>query len=100
MQFRFTNTLITFQRRINHILEEYLDNFIIVYLNNIIIYLNSEEEYKEYIKWVLKRLYKENMPVIIKKCEFYTRKTNFIGFIIKLKQISIDLKKIKAIINQ
>ena len=40
------------------------------------------------------------MPVIIKKCEFYTRKINFIGFIIKLKQISIDLKKIKAIINQ
>ena len=39
------------------------------------------------------------MPVIIKKCEFYTQKTNFIGFIIKLKQISIDLKKIKSIIN-
>ena len=40
------------------------------------------------------------MPVIIKKCKFYTRKTNFIGFIIKLKQINIDLKKIKAIVNQ
>ena len=39
------------------------------------------------------------MPVIIKKYEFYTRKTNFIGFIIKLKQISIDPKKIKAIVN-
>ena len=39
------------------------------------------------------------MPVIIKKCEFHTRKTNFIGFIIKLEQISIDLKKIKAIVN-
>ena len=39
------------------------------------------------------------MLVAIKKCEFYTRKTNFIKFIIKLKQISIDLKKIKAIIN-
>ena len=39
------------------------------------------------------------MPVIIKKCEFYTKKTNFIGFIIKLEQINIDLKKIKAIIN-
>ena len=39
------------------------------------------------------------MPVIIKKCEFYTRKTNFIKFIIKLKQINIDLKKIKAIVN-
>ena len=40
------------------------------------------------------------MAVIIKKCEFYTRKTNFIGFIIKLKQISIDPKKIKTIVNQ
>ena len=40
------------------------------------------------------------MPIIIKKCKFYTKKTNFIRFIIKLKQISIDLKKIKAIINQ
>ena len=39
------------------------------------------------------------MPVIIKKCEFYIRKTNFIGFIIEPKQISIDLKKIKAIVN-
>ena len=40
------------------------------------------------------------MPVAIKKYEFHTKKTNFIGFIIKLKQISINLKKIKAIVNQ
>ena len=55
------------------------------YLNNIIIYLNSKQEHKEYIKWVLKKLYKKHMPIIIKKCEFHTKKTNFIGFIIKLK---------------
>ena len=55
------------------------------YLNNIITYLNSKKEYKEYIKQVLSRLYKENMPVAIKKYKFYTKKTNFIGFIIKLK---------------
>ena len=40
------------------------------------------------------------MPITIKKYKFYTRKTNFIKFIIKLKQISINLKKIKAIVNQ
>ena len=40
------------------------------------------------------------MPVVIKKCEFYIRKTNFIKFIVKLKQINIDPKKIKAIVNQ
>ena len=94
LQFRFINTPVTFQRRINHILREYLNNFVMAYLNNIIIYLNSKEEYKKYIKWVLKRLYKENMLITVKKCKFYTKKTNFIGFIIKPGQISIDLKKI------
>ena len=70
-----------------------------VYLNNIIIYLISKEEYKEYIKQVLKRLQEEQILVAIKKCEFFTRKTNFIEFIIKLGYISMDLKKVKAIVN-
>jgi len=39
------------------------------------------------------------MLVAIKKCEFFTKKTNFVGFIIELGQLSIDLKKIKAIVN-
>ena len=100
MQFKFINTPAIFQRKINYILKEYLDNFIMVYLNNIIIYLNSKGEYKEYIEWVLERLYKENILVIIKKCKFHTKKTDFVGFIIKLKQIGINPKKIKAIVNQ
>ena len=74
-----------------------MDNFIIVYLNNIIIYLNSKKEYKEYIKWVLSKLYKENILVVIKKYKFHTKKTDFVGFIIKLKQISIDLKRLKLL---
>ena len=94
LQFRFTNAPATFQRRINYILREYLDDFIIVYLNNIIIYSNNKKEYKRYIKQVLQRLYNKNIPIIIKKYKFYTKKTDFIKFIIKLGQISIDLKKV------
>jgi len=81
------------------VLGEHLDEFVIAYLNDIIIYLNSEKEYKKYIKWTLQRLYDEKILIAIKKCEFYTTKTDFIGFIIKLECISIDLKKIKAIVN-
>jgi ribosome-interacting GTPase 1 len=55
------------------------------YLDDIIIYLNSVEEHKKHIKWVLKKLYKKNIPVAVKKYEFYIKKTDFIGFIIKLK---------------
>jgi len=55
-----------------------------VYLNNIIIYLITEKEYREHVKWVLKRLQEEQMLVIIKKYKFFTRKTDFVRFIIKL----------------
>ena len=46
-----------------------------------------------------KETIEKKILVVIKKCEFFTRKTNFIRFIIKLGQLSIDLKKIKAIVN-
>jgi len=81
------------------VLGEHLDEFVMAYFNNIIIYLDSEEKYRKYIKWVLQRLYNKKILIVIKKCEFYIIKTDFIGFIIKLKYISIDLKKIKAIVN-
>jgi predicted transcriptional regulator len=55
------------------------------YLDDIIIYLNNVEEYKEHIKWVLRKLYKKNMLVTIEKYKFHIKKTNFIGFIIELK---------------
>ena len=80
-------------------LKEYLDKFVIIYLNNIIIYFNSEKEHFQYIKWILQRLTDEKMLVAIKKCEFYTIKTEFYKFIIELGKLSIDPKKIKAIVN-
>ena len=80
-------------------LGEYLDEFIIAYLDNIIIYSNSKEKHFQYIKWVLQRLTDKKMPVAIKKYKFYIAKTKFYRFIIKLGKLSIDLKKIKVIVN-
>ena len=80
-------------------LKEHLDEFIMAYLDDIIIYSDLEEEYKKYVKWVLEKLYNKNIPIAIEKCKFHTRKTDFVGFIIKPGQISMDLKKIKAIIK-
>ena len=100
MQFGLINALVTFQKRINNILGEYLDKFVIVYLNDIIIYLITKEEYREYIKQVLRRLQEEKILVVIKKYKFFTKRIDFIRFIIKLDYISIDLKKVKAIVSQ
>ena len=64
-------------------LREHLNEFIIVYLDNIIIYSDSEKEHEKHVKWVLKKLHKKNIPIAIEKCKFHTKKTDFIGFIIK-----------------
>ena len=56
LQFGFTNALATFQQRINSVLGEHLDEFVIAYLDNIIIYSDSEKEHEKHIKWVLKKL--------------------------------------------
>ena len=93
MQFRFINIPAIFQKRINSVLEEHLDEFIMAYLDNIIIYFNSKEEHFQYIKQVLQRLINKKMLVAIKKYKFYR-------FIIKLGKLSMDLKKVKIIINQ
>ena len=66
-------------------LEEHLDEFVIAYLDNIIIYSDLEEEYKKHVKWVLEKLHNKNIPIVIEKCKFHTRKTDFIGFIIELE---------------
>ena len=100
MQFRLINIPAIFQKRINSVLGEYLNKFIIAYLDDIIIYFNSEEEHFQYIKQILQRLADKKMLVAIKKYEFHIIKTKFYRFIIKLEKLSIDLKKIKAIINQ
>jgi len=58
------------------VLREHLDEFIMAYLDDIIIYLNSEEKHKKYIGWVLQRLYNKEILIAIKKYEFHIKKTN------------------------
>ena len=99
MQFRFINILAIFQKRINSVLGEHLDEFIMAYLDNIIIYFNSREEHFQYVKQVLQRLADKKMLIAIKNYKFYITKTKFCGFIIKPRKLSMDLKKIKVIIN-
>ena len=90
MQFKLINTPAIFQKRINSVLEEHLDEFIIAYLNDIIIYFNSKKEHFQCIKQVLQKLTDKKMLVAIKKYKF----------IIKLKKLNMDPKKVKAIVNQ
>jgi hypothetical protein len=73
---------------------DYLNNFYIIYLNNIFIYSNNPFKHEIYIRLVLQRLYNTSLQADIKKYEFNIIRTKYLGFIILTNSILINLEKI------
>jgi len=97
LPFRLTNGLATYQRYINDVLFNYLNNFYTAYLNNIIIYFKNKLEHKKHVYKVLQRLHKASLQADIKKLEFSVKHTKYLGFIISIDGIKADLEKTAAI---
>ena len=76
---------------------DYLNNFIIAFVDNILIYSDNKVKYQEYIKKVLKHLQVASLQASIKKCEFSVTQTKYLGFIITLEGIKVDPEKIAVI---
>ena len=76
-----------------------MDQFVLVYLNNILIYLETLEEHKNHIRKVLKKLQKARLVVKPEKYNFYEQKVYFLGYIISPGQIKIEEEKVKAVLN-
>jgi len=97
MPFGLANAPASFQGLINDTLRPFLDRFATAYLDDIMIYSNTLEEHKEHVRQVLARLRSKNLFVKLEKCQFHTDTTEFLGFIISPKGISMDPKKVEAI---
>jgi len=85
------------KKLINNILRQYLNQSVIIYLNDIIIYSNILKKYINYVFKVLKCLNKRNLHLKSKKCEFYRKKVNFLEFIVKRHKVRINFEKLQAI---
>jgi hypothetical protein len=97
MLFEFTNVLTMCQKIINNVLRQYLNRFVIAYLNDIIIYLNTLKKYINYVFKVLECLNKKNLHFKSKKYEFYLEKVNFFKFVVKRHKVRLNLEKLQAI---
>ncbi len=97
MSFELTNVLTTCQKIINNTLRQYLNRFVITYLNDIIIYSNILKEHINYIFKILECLNKRNLHFKLKKCEFYQKEINFLKFVIEQHKVRINFKKLRAI---
>jgi hypothetical protein len=98
MPFRLTNAPATFQLVINNALYEYLGIFVTAYLDNVLVYSSGTlEEHVEYVKKVLRKLKEYKLYLQLEKCEFYVKETEFLGFIVSIEGVKINLKKILAV---
>jgi len=99
MPFGLKNTLATFQRLINDTLREYLDDFAITYLNDILIYSDDLEMHCSHVHKILKKLNERALYVKKSKSKFEAKEIEFLDYIIQSEQIEKNSKKTDAVRN-
>ncbi|GKA12800.1 putative reverse transcriptase domain-containing protein [Tanacetum coccineum] len=97
MPFGLTNALVVFMDLMNHVSKPYLDKFVIIFIDDILIYSKSKEEHEEHLKLILELLKKEELYAKFSKCEFWIPKVKFLGHMIDSEGIHVDPAKIESI---
>ncbi|GJU72351.1 reverse transcriptase domain-containing protein, partial [Tanacetum coccineum] len=99
MPFRLTNALAIFMDLMNCVCKPYLDKFVIVFIDDILIYSRDEKEHEEHLKTILELLKKEELYAKFSKCKFWIHTVKFLGHVIDSSGIHVDPTKIEAVKN-
>jgi len=99
MPFGLTNAPATFCTLMNDIFREWLDDFVVVYIDGILIYSDSLQELAEHLRKVFQRLKENKLYAKLKKCEFGVTKVDFLGHKITQEGLKMDDHKVKAIVD-
>ena len=97
MPFGLTNASVVFMCLMNKVLHKYLDKFVVVFIDGVLIYSKSKEEHEEHLKNFLQVLREHQLYAKFNKCDFFKDKIQYLGHVITKEGISVDLEKIKAI---
>ena len=99
MPFGLTNAPAAFMDLMNRVFSPYLDKFVIVFIDDILVYSDSLEQHAEHLRTVLQILRERQLYAKFSKCKFWLDKVAFLGHVISAEGISVDPQKIKAIVN-
>ena len=99
MPFGLTNALAVFMALMNKVFQPYLDKFVIVFIDDILVYSRDEEEHTNHLRLVLQTLREKQLYAKFNKCEFWLDQVVFLGHIVSGEGIKVDPKKIEAILN-
>ncbi|TYK04678.1 pol protein [Cucumis melo var. makuwa] len=96
MSFRLTNALAVFMDLMNSVFKDFLDSFVIVFIDDILIYSKNKAEHEKHLHQVLKTLRANKLYAKFFKCEFWLKKVTFLGHVVSSEGVSVDPAKIKA----
>ena len=99
MSFRLTNSPAAFMSLMNGIFKTYLDLFVIVFIDDILIYSKSRKEHEEHLRIVLEVLRDKKLYAKFSKCEFWLDSVSFLGHVVSRDGVVVDPSKIETVRN-
>jgi hypothetical protein len=99
MSFGLTNAPTYFMYLMNKVFIEYLDKFVVVFINDIVVYSRSEEEHEDHLGLVLQKLRDHKLYAKLSKCEFWLKQVAFLSHIISKRGISVDPSKVQDVLS-
>ena len=83
----------------NKVFMKYLDKFVVVFIDDILVYSKNEEEHEEHLRMVLQKLSENQLYAKLSKCAFWLKEVAFLGHIISAGGISVDPSKVQDVLN-
>ena len=99
MSFGLTNAPVTFMDLMNRVFRSCLDKYVVVFIDDILIYSKTLKEHAIHMRSVLKTIQKKQLYAKFSKCEFWLEKVQFLGHVIDKSGVSVDPSKIEGVIN-
>ena len=99
MPFGLTNAPATFMDLINRVFRPYVDWFVVVFIDDILVYSKDAQEHEQYLKIVLQTLREKKLYAKLSKCDFLLKEVSFLGHIMSAEGIRVDPTNIKAVVN-
>ena len=99
MPFGLTNSLAAFMDLMHRVFQPYIDQFVVVFLDNILIYSKLEDEHEDHLRIVLHALRNHRLYAKFSKCEFWLPEMRSLGHVILALGVLVDLKKVEAVLS-
>ena len=99
MPFGLTNAPAAFMDLMNRVFRPYVDRFVIVFIDDILVYSKDRESHVTHLQVVLETLRKERLYAKLSKCEFWMNEVSFLGHIVSKEGIRVDPKKLEVVVE-